>query len=126
MDAANSWPRAPYWGGQSFGASDASNVGGFENAINMCGCGRLGSPRHNNPIPSTLGGNGYGPSLFRNPQAVYNCFRNPILGIDPGPNGGVGTLRGQPFWNVDFSVKKNRNDHRAGERGVRCDLHEHL
>ena len=54
-----------------------------------------------------MGSNGYGPSLYANPQAVYNCFRNPILGIDNGHNGGVGNLRGQAFWNVDFSIKKN-------------------
>ena len=28
------------------------------------------------------------------------------MGID-GQNGGSGNLRGQPFWNVDFSIKKN-------------------
>ena len=106
--AGSSWADgSPYWGGQSFGASDASNFGAFENAINMCGSNAFGSSRHNNPIPSNLGGNGYGPSLFRDPQAAYNCFRNPILGLDPGHNGGAGNLRGQPFWNVDFSVKKN-------------------
>jgi len=98
---------ALYGGGQTFGASDASNFGSYENAINMCAPNSLGSSRHNNPIPSNLGGNGYGPSLFRDPQAAYNCFRNPILGIDNGHNGGAGNLRGQPFWNVDFSIKKN-------------------
>ena len=100
-----------YDGGQSFGASDASNVGSYENAINICGGAAGGSQRHNNPIPSTqypgMGSSGYGPSLYQNPQAVYNCFRNPILGIDNGANGGVGNLRGQAFWNVDFSIKKN-------------------
>jgi hypothetical protein len=96
-----------YGGGQSFGGSDATNFGSYENAINMCAPNALGSSRHNNPVPSNLGGNGYGPSLFRDPQAAYNCFRNPILGIDNGHNGGAGNLRGMPFWNVDFSVKKN-------------------
>ena len=100
-----------YNGGQSFGAADGSNVGSYENAINICGGQTGGSQRNNNPIPSTqypgMGSNGYGPSLYANPQAVYNCFRNPILGIDNGHNGGVGNLRGQAFWNVDFSIKKN-------------------
>ncbi len=100
-----------YYGGQSFGASDASNVGSYENAVNICGGYSGGSSRHNNPAPSTqypdIGSNGYGPSLYQDPQAVYNCFRNPILGIDNGHNGGVGNLRGMPFWNVDFSIKKN-------------------
>ena len=74
----------------------------------FCDSGRmLSAARHNNPVASSLGGNGYGPSLFRDPQAAYNCFRNPILGLANGHNGGAGNLRGQPFWNVDFSVKKN-------------------
>jgi hypothetical protein len=102
---------SPYFGGQSFGAMDASNFGDYENAINICGGNSGGSSRHNNPVASTqypdMGSNGYGPSLFQDPQAVYNCFRNPILGIDNGHNTGSGNLRGQPFWNVDFSVKKN-------------------
>jgi hypothetical protein len=100
-----------YNGGQSFGAADGSNVGAYENAVNICGGSAGGSSRNNNPIPSTqypdMGSSGYGPSLFQNPQEVYNCFRNPILGVDNGTNGGVGNLRGMPFWNVDFSIKKN-------------------
>jgi Carboxypeptidase regulatory-like domain len=100
-----------YYGGQSFGAADGANVGAYENAINICGGSAGGSQRHNNPIPSTqypgMGSNGYGPSLYQDPQAVYNCFRNPILGIDNGHNGGAGNYRGMAFWNVDFSIKKN-------------------
>jgi hypothetical protein len=100
---------SPYGGGQSFGETDASNIGALENSINICG-GLGGSQRHNNPIASSLypdmGSAGFGPSLFQDPQSVYNCFRNPILGIDEGHNGGAGTLRGQAFWNVDFNVKK--------------------
>jgi hypothetical protein len=44
--------------------------------------------------------------MFSNPQAVFNCVREPILGLDSG-KGGAGVLRGMPFWNVDFQVKKN-------------------
>jgi hypothetical protein len=101
---------SPYGGGQSFGAADASNIGALENAINICGGATGGSQRHNNPIASTqypdIGSAGFGPSLYQDPQSVYNCFRNPILGIDNGHNGGAGNLRGQAFWNVDFGVKK--------------------
>ena len=108
--AANATNSA-YDGGQSFGVADGTNTGSYDNAINICGGAAGGSQRHNNPIPSTqypgMGGSGYGPSLYQNPQTVYNCFRNPILGIDSGHNGGVGTLRGQAFWNVDFSIKKS-------------------
>jgi len=45
--------------------------------------------------------------MFQDPGAAYACFRNPILGIDSSNGGGQGILRGQPFWNVDFSLKKN-------------------
>jgi hypothetical protein len=44
--------------------------------------------------------------MFANPAAVFACARNPILGLDGGA-GGAGVLRGMPFWNVDFQVKKN-------------------
>jgi len=99
---------SPYSGGQSFGGMDSSNFGSYDNAINMCG-GSLSNSRHNNPVPSQqgIGGNGYGPELYQDPDAVYSCFRNPVLGVDNGGNGGVGNFRGQPFWNVDFGVKKN-------------------
>jgi hypothetical protein len=45
--------------------------------------------------------------MFQNPEAVYNCFRNPILGIDGSDGGGAGFLRGQAFWNVDMGVRKD-------------------
>jgi len=100
-------------GGQAFGQSDGSSSGfsSFENAINMCGPGVGGSSRHNHPIPSVnfpdMGTAFFGPSLYQNPEAVYNCFRNPILGIDSSDGGGAGILRGQMFWNVDLGVRKD-------------------
>jgi len=101
---------SPYDGGQTFGGMDASNFGSYDNAISMCG-NSFSNKRHNNDINSlNFGSNGYGPTLFGTDAqegTVYNCFRNPILGVDNGHNGGVGNLRGQAFWNVDFSVKKN-------------------
>jgi hypothetical protein len=45
--------------------------------------------------------------MFQDPESVYNCFRQPILGVDNGHNGGVGNLRGMPFLNVDSNIKKN-------------------
>jgi hypothetical protein len=102
-----------YGGGQTFGESDGSNFGALQNAINMCQPGVGGSSRHNNPtVPSSgplagIGSNWYGPSQFRDPAAIYGCFRNPILGIDKINGGGGGALRGLPFWNVDLSIKKN-------------------
>jgi Carboxypeptidase regulatory-like domain len=102
-----------YGGGQAFGEADGSNFGGLQNAILMCP-NNFGSSRHDNVTLNGFGGNGFtnaagttGISFFTNPQAAYNCFRNPILGIDSGHNGGAGTLRGLPFYNVDLSVKKD-------------------
>ncbi len=95
-----------YGGGQAFGEADGTNFGGQQNAIRICST-NFGNSRHNNPAPSSLGGNGFGPSYFQDPAAALNCFRNPILGIDTGHNGGAGTLRGLPFWNMDLSVKKD-------------------
>jgi hypothetical protein len=96
-----------YGGGQSFGEGDGNDFAALQNAVNMCGH-TFGSSRHNNPVPSKLGlgSNFFGPSYFQDPDAAYMCFRNPILGIDNSDGGGAGILRGMPFWNVDFSVKK--------------------
>ena len=97
-----------YGGGQSFGEGDGGNFAALQNAVLICP-NDFGSSRHNNPVPSKLGlgSNFFGPSMFQNPDYSYTCFRNPILGIDGSNGGGAGILRGMPFWNVDFSVKKN-------------------
>jgi len=97
-----------YTGGQEFGATDSSNIGAYVNAVNICGNSSLSTSRHDH---FSTGGGVFGTAapanLFADPGAVYNCFREPILGIDNGRNGGIGNYRGQPFWNVDFSIKKN-------------------
>src|SRR6266704_2563307 len=97
-----------YGGGQAFGEREGNDFAALQNAVRICP-NNFGSSRHNNPAPSTLGlgSSGFGPSFFQNPDASYTCFRNPILGIDSTNGGGQGILRGQPFWNVDFSLKKN-------------------
>jgi len=97
-----------YGGGQAWGEGEGLNFAALQNAVNMCGRS-FGSSRHNHPVGggAVYGSNWFGPSMFQDPEAVYNCFRNPILGIDSGAGGGAGVLRGMPFWNVDFSVKKN-------------------
>ena len=89
-----------YGGAQSFGAGDGADFGALQNAINICGHG-FGNSRHNNPV------GGGQPNMFQDPTTSYNCFRNPILGIDGSSGGGAGILRGMPFWNMDFSLKKN-------------------
>jgi hypothetical protein len=95
--------------GQSFGEADAVDFAADENAILAC-ANNFGSSRHNGITGSVVNGVGIGTggnvNMFANPAAVYNCVRDPILGLDGGA-GGAGTLRGMPFWNVDFQVKKN-------------------
>ncbi len=96
-------------GGQAFGEGDSVNFFGngvSENAIPI------------GPIPSSgvhynvtsANGVGTGGSLpvniWADPAAVYNSIRQPILGYDTR-DGGIGVLRGLPYWNVDFSLKKN-------------------
>jgi hypothetical protein len=101
-----------YGGGQAWGEGDGANFAALQNAINMCG-NVFGTSRHNNPVLPTsgplagIGSSGFGPSMFQDPAKAYSCFRNPILGIDGSAGGGAGILRGQPFWNVDFSIRKN-------------------
>ena len=45
-------------------------------------------------------------NLFKDPEAVWNQVRAPILGID-SKNPGVGPIIGTPYWNVDMSVEKS-------------------
>jgi hypothetical protein len=47
-----------------------------------------------------------GINQFANPVAVFDQFRNPILGIDTR-DAGAGPIRGLPYWNLDLSVRKN-------------------
>ena len=47
-----------------------------------------------------------GVNLFADPLAVYNEFRRPVLGFDTN-SGGVGPIRGFPFWNLDATVSKD-------------------
>jgi hypothetical protein len=92
--------------GQAFGEADANGFAADENGVLTC-ANNFGSSRHNNVAGSNgIGTAGSGANLFANPAAVYGCFRNPIVGLDGGA-GGAGILRGMPFWNVDFQVKKN-------------------
>jgi hypothetical protein len=102
------WPSSAYTGGQSFGGMDGGNISDYENAVNICPGRTFSSNRHKS---FSDGGAGFGGdtlfgNMFQDPQSVSNCFRQPILGVD-GRNGGIGNLRGMPFWNVDFNIKKN-------------------
>jgi hypothetical protein len=85
-------------GGQAFGEADASNFfanGNNENAVIM---GHLSTGIHKTP--------GQNPNLFAASNAAFNAIRQPILGLD-SRDGGWGILRGLPYWNMDFSLRKN-------------------
>ena len=90
--------------GQEFGAGDAAAYFGQENTVPM-GQVQKGHAYY------TAGSNGVGTgglpvNIFKNPEAAFNSYRNPILGVDTR-DGGFGALTGVPYWNVDFSVKKD-------------------
>lgn len=97
---------------QAFGAGDGQNFFTNEQCI-QSGRGSISPGVHF----GVAGTNGVGTdtasstpngqvNLYSNPEAVYNLFRNPILGIDPRSSF-TGKLRGLPYWNMDMSIKKN-------------------
>ncbi len=87
---------------QEYGAGDAINYYGNENAVPIGPVAPHGHAYYNLPAPA-----GFLPvNLFKDGTAEANNFRNPILGLD-NKDGGSGNLMGLPYWNVDFSVKKS-------------------
>ena len=94
-------------GGQAFGEGDSVNFVGYGISENAIPIGPLPSgSRNNTPGSNGVGTSGFGVNMFANPAAAYNNIRQPILGYD-SKDGGFGFLRGLPYWNVDFSMKKN-------------------
>jgi hypothetical protein len=99
--------------GLAFGEGDlAGNFVGYgnsENAIPITPnyCSNNSSANYN-----VAGSNGiatgasYPVNMYRNPEAAWNNFRQPVLGYDTH-DGGFGICRGLPYWNMDLSVKKN-------------------
>lgn len=47
-----------------------------------------------------------GVNMFANPIAIFNEFRQPVLGYDTG-SGGDGPVRGFGYWNLDATLSKN-------------------
>ncbi|HLZ91519.1 MAG TPA: carboxypeptidase-like regulatory domain-containing protein [Candidatus Acidoferrum sp.] len=85
--------------GQSFGAGDASNFFDNEQCI-FTGAHPYGASLHRDGNPGEF-------NIFAaDPTALFNTIRNPILGLDSG-TGGVGAIRGLPYWNMDVRVTKN-------------------
>jgi hypothetical protein len=101
--------------GQSFGSADANNYGtneqcvftskyngGYSSHANVGG----GTDAYGNSIGTQTAGPGsQSINMFKDPVAVWNQVRAPILGID-SKNPGVGPITGTPYWNVDMSVQK--------------------
>jgi hypothetical protein len=81
--------------GQEFGAGDGINFNSTETAI---------------PIAPVVSGHNYynndsgSPNLFKDPAAAFASYRNPILGLD---NRDTSYVTGLPYWNLDFSIRKN-------------------
>jgi hypothetical protein len=83
--------------GQEYGAGDNINYFGNENAVPV-------APAKSGHAYSQPGGQF--PNLFQAGPAAVNDFRNPILGLD-NKDCGFGCIPGLPYWNMDFSVRKN-------------------
>jgi Carboxypeptidase regulatory-like domain len=102
--------------GQSFGSADANNyfsneqcvftskyAGGNSSHYNVAG----GTDAAGDSVGTATAGSGSrAVNMFKDPVAVWNQVRAPILGID-SKNPGVGPIIGTPYWNVDMSVQKN-------------------
>lgn len=90
---------------QSFGAADGNDFFNNEQCI-FTGAHPYGSGKYPYIDPSTGKTAQAAFNIFKDPGALFNTIRNPILGLDNG-TGGVGAIRGQPYWNMDVRVTKN-------------------
>ena len=84
--------------GQAYGGADGVGYANNENALPI-GPVRTGvfynSPSSALPV-----------NFFKDGVNEVNNWRNPILGFDT-KNGQAGIVSGLPYWNMDFSIKKN-------------------
>jgi Carboxypeptidase regulatory-like domain len=85
--------------GQEYGAGDNINFFGNENAIQIAPITH-GHAYYNNPSGALP------VNMFKEGVSAVSDFRNPILGLD-NKDGGNGNIFGLPYWNMDFSVRKN-------------------
>ena len=103
--------------GQNFGGNDGSTLTDNENCIFLSTPasghttrGIMGGSIMSNGQTISVGTNPKGPgaaavNMFADPAAVFNNVRPPILGIDQR-DGGVGSINGLNYLNVDLSVRK--------------------
>jgi hypothetical protein len=82
--------------GQEFGGMDAINFNSTATAIQM-------APVQTGHAYSSSTPGGF-PNIFKDQTQAFNSFRNPILGLDTRSTDFV---TGLPYWNVDFSIRKN-------------------
>ena len=85
--------------GQEYGAGDNINFFGNENAVQIAPI-KSGHAYYNNPSGALP------VNIFKQGISAISDFRNPILGLD-NKDGGNGNFFGLPYWNMDFSVRKN-------------------
>jgi len=102
-------------GYEAFGESgtDGGNTGQYENAVPSAVFTGGNTAQYNvqkvaassNPLSIATSGT-TGINLFANPIAVFNEFRQPILGLDTD-SGGAGNIRGPGYWNLDLTISKS-------------------
>ncbi|MBV9145873.1 MAG: carboxypeptidase regulatory-like domain-containing protein, partial [Acidobacteria bacterium] len=102
---------------QAFGSADGVGYGDAENCLPASRSGISnsvhsgvagGNDSFGNSVATGTAGSTAGTELnmFADPVKVWSQFRPPILGLDTRA-GGVGPVRGLPYWNMDMSVRKN-------------------
>jgi hypothetical protein len=104
---------------QSFGSADASGYGTNEQCVftskyNAGDSSHYGVAGGTDPygnsvgtqLPTSAAGVPLAVNMFKNPVAVWNQVRAPMLGIDTS-NPGFGPITGMPYWNMDMSIAKN-------------------
>ncbi len=90
---------------EGFGEGDTgTNYLSLENAVPTGPLPAHGHAYYNTPGSNGIGTGGLPVSIFKDPVAAYGIYRNPILGVDTKD---TSYLYGLPYWNVDFSVRKN-------------------
>src|SRR5580700_350266 len=91
---------APTFGpAQEFGSADNISFATSDNAVPL-------TPETHEHAYYNSPSNSLPVNAFKNGIADANNWRNPILGID-NKDCGAGCFSGLPYWNLDFSVKKN-------------------
>jgi hypothetical protein len=90
---------------EGFGEGDSgTNYLSLENAVPIGPLPAHSHAYYNTPGSGNIATGGLPVNTFQNPVAAYNLYRNPILGIDTKD---TDYLNGLPYWNMDFSVRKN-------------------